>query len=81
MWIPFFGCKTRPKESVKQSRAVGENKRKYFRESPMVFGAGPVRDYLTLSNGLSQGYTLQNGTPIPLSKRKILKETKFMTST
>jgi len=32
----------------------------------MVLGDVLVRDSLTLSNGLKQGYTLQNGTPIPL---------------
>jgi len=68
MGVPFFGCKTRPLESVKQSRAVGENRGKSFRESPMALGDVLVRDYLTLSNGLRQGYTLQNGTPISLSK-------------
>ena len=39
----------------------------------MVFGDVPQRDYLTLSNGLKQGYTLQNGTPIPLSKSQFEK--------
>ena len=47
---------------------MGENRGKYLRENPRVFGDGLVRDSLTLSNGLRQGYTLQNGTPIPLSK-------------
>jgi len=39
----------------------------------MVFGDVPVRDSLTLSNGLRQGYTLQNGTPIPRSKANFEK--------
>ena len=52
---------------------MGENRGKYFGESPMVFGDVLVRDSLTLSNGLRQGYTLQNGTPIPLSKCQFKK--------
>ncbi len=45
---------------------MGENRGNYFQESLMVLSGILVRDSLTLSNGLRQGYALQNGTPIAL---------------
>ena len=57
---------------------MGENRGKYFNENPMVFGGVLVRDSLTLSNGLRQGYTLQNGTPIPLCPNANFEKAKFI---